>query len=321
LKINIFYKNIKKPWGGGNQFLDYLKNKFKKNKLYCNHDNADVIIFNSHHNISHLLNLKYKYQDTKKFIHRIDGPISNYRKNGNKIDKFIFIINKYLADATVFQSRYSMKKTLLLTKINNPRKVIYNEANENFFFPKKKRKTQIKDKIKLLSVSWSDNILKGFDFLDYLDKNLDFIKYEMDFIGNSPIKFKNINMYPPLQSKQLAKRMRESDIFIFPSIYEACSNTLLEAMRCGTPVIVNNSSSNKEIFNGNGSLFTRKEQLIEKISKINLSNLKYSRNNLLNILPVEQAYLQFIKKIFKRKKLSFLNYIILKIYVFFLFKK
>jgi glycosyltransferase involved in cell wall biosynthesis len=95
----------------------------------------------------------------------------------------------------------------------------------------------------------------------------------------------------------------------------------LEAMRCGTPVIVNNSSSNKEIFNGNGSLFTRKEQLIEKISKINLSNLKYSRNNLLNILPVEQAYLQFIKKIFKRKKLSLLNYIILKIYVFFLFKK
>jgi len=321
LKINIFYKNVKKPWGGGNQFLDYLKNKFKKKKFYYNHDDAEVIIFNSHHNISQLLDLKYKYQDTKKFIHRVDGPISNYRKNGNKIDKFIFTINKYLADATIFQSKYSMKKTLLLTKINNPYKVIYNEANEKFFFSKTKKIRQIKDKIKLLSVSWSDNVLKGFDYLDYLDKNLDFTKYKMDFIGNSPIKFKNINMYPPLHSKQLAKRMRESDIFIFPSIYEACSNTLLEAMSCGMPVIVNNSSSNKEIFNGNGQLFLKKEELIKKINKTNLFNIKNIQNKFPNILPVDQVYLKFIKKKLRRKKLLFFNYILLKIYVLFLLQR
>ena len=72
-----------------------------------------------------ILDLKFKYQDKKIFVHRVDGPISNYRKKGIKLDKLIFIINKYLADATILQSNYSLKKTFELVKLNNKFKVIY----------------------------------------------------------------------------------------------------------------------------------------------------------------------------------------------------
>ena len=227
LKIHILYKTSTSPWGGGNQFLDYLKSKLKKKNCYANEISSDVILFNSHHDINNLLKLKYIYQDTKKFVHRIDGPIKNYRNDGYRVDKLIFLINKYLADGTIFQSNYSLKKTKLLTNINNPIKIIYNEANKKFFFKKRYKYKSKNKKISLLSVSWSDNMLKGFKYLKYLDDNLDFDKYKMNFIGNTPVKFKNINIIPPVKSKELGKRIRQTDIFIFPSI-AGISLTIIE---------------------------------------------------------------------------------------------
>ena len=58
LKINIFYKFKKGPWGGGNQFLYNLKQKFKKKKIYTDHKRADIILFNSHHSFNEILDLK-----------------------------------------------------------------------------------------------------------------------------------------------------------------------------------------------------------------------------------------------------------------------
>ena len=126
------------------------------------------------------------------------------------MDKLIFKINKYLADATVFQSNYSLKKTFELVKLNNKSKVIYNQANIKYFYPKTKKK--ITKKTKLISVSWSPNMLKGFDYLSYIDQNLDFNKFEMSFVGNTPIKFKNIKIFKPMRPKKLANKIRENDI-------------------------------------------------------------------------------------------------------------
>ena len=321
LKIHILYKTSTSPWGGGNQFLDYLKSKLKKKNCYANEISSDVILFNSHHDINNLLKLKYIYQDTKKFVHRIDGPIKNYRNDGYRVDKLIFLINKYLADGTIFQSNYSLKKTKLLTNINNPIKIIYNEANKKFFFKKRYKYKSKNKKINLLSVSWSDNMLKGFKYLKYLDDNLDFDKYKMNFIGNTPVKFKNINIIPPVKSKELGKRIRQTDIFIFPSIVESCSNTLLEAMSCRVPVVALNSSSNPEIFNGYGKLFDNKKDLIKKINTINFKIKHKIKNE--KKQNVENLYINFFKKNFKRKKLNFFILIFLRIYLlkFYLIQK
>lgn len=312
LKINIFYKFKKGPWGGGNQFLYNLKQKFKKKKIYTDHKRADIILFNSHHSFNEILDLKFKYQDKKTFVHRIDGPISNYRKKGFKLDKLIFIINKYLADATILQSNYSLKKTFELVKLNNKFKVIYNQANIKYFYPQTKKK-KLGKKIKLVSVSWSPNMLKGFNYLSYIDQNLDFSKFEMSFIGNTPIKFKNIKIFKSMSPKKLAKKIKDNDIFIFTSKIEACSNTLLEGMSCGLPVVVINSSSNPEIFNGRGELFNNKKDLIPKILKIKNNYGSYLKRKTMSKKFADDEYISFFKNKFKSKKLSYIDYIYLKI--------
>lgn len=311
MKINIFYKFKKEPWGGGNQFLYNLKQKLKKKKIYSEYKRADIILFNSHHSVHEILDLKFKYQDKKIFVHRVDGPISNYRKKGIKLDKLIFKINKYLADATVFQSNYSLKKTFELVKLNNKSKVIYNQANIKHFYPQTKKK--ITKKTKLISVSWSTNMLKGFDYLSYIDQNLDFSKFEMSFVGNTPIKFKNIKIFKPMRPKKLANKIRENDIFIFTSKIEACSNTLLEGMSCGLPTVAMNSSSNPEIFNGRGELFNSKKDLIPKILKIKNNYAFYLKKKPIAKKFAEDEYISFFKNKFKSKKLSYIDYIYLKI--------
>ena len=76
-------------------------------------------------------------------------------------------------------------------------KVIYNAVDNKIFFRGNKEK--INYPIKLIYDSWSSNIKKGFNYLKFLDENLDFAKFEMKFIGNSPFTFKNIKIY---QNKQ-----------------------------------------------------------------------------------------------------------------------
>src|SRR3990170_2107588 len=84
---------------------------------------------------------------------------------------------------------------------------------------------------------------------------LDFNKYEMVFIGNSPVSFKNIRQMPPLAPHELADELKKSDILIFASEKEACSNLLLEALHCGVPCIAFNGSSNPEVVGRGGELF------------------------------------------------------------------
>ena len=52
-------------------------------------------------------------------------------------------------------------------------------------------------------------MLKGFNYLSYIDKNLDFSKFEMSFIGNTPIKFKNIKIFRPMSPKNLQKKLKK----------------------------------------------------------------------------------------------------------------
>ena len=42
-------------------------------------------------------------------VHRVDGPIAAYRGQDDGTDRQIFLINQELADATVFQSKYSLE--------------------------------------------------------------------------------------------------------------------------------------------------------------------------------------------------------------------
>jgi len=282
-KIFIAYNIISSPWGGGNQFLKNLKKIWINSNIYTdNVDDADAILYNSHQNLEKVIKYKFDYPE-KLFIHRIDGPISKYREGNILLDKLIFFVSESIADAVVFQSEWSMNESLLLGLKSMPYfDVIHNASDSSIFFPSTNVRNKLIEKIKLISISWSDNPNKGFDIYSYLDLHLDFEKYEFTFIGNSPYIFNNIKIISPVKSKKIGKYLRDHHILIMASRFESCSNTIIEALSCGLPVLYRDGTSNGEIVKNAGVSFQNNNDVILALEKVANNYDKYCNNIKIN---------------------------------------
>lgn len=285
-----------KPTGGGNQFLRSLMDYFVKNQCYATDiRDADVVLFNIHQYIREVVDFKWKRPDCI-FVHRIDGPMRLYNRPGDRRDSVAYTAMEQIADCTVFQSGWSKKKNIDLgipitrfnaTVINAPDPAIFNRSG--------RKSWKAGSKIRLIATSWSANWGKGFDVYQWLDQNLDFSRYEMIFVGNTPITFKNIRHIPPIPSHELAGELKKSDIFITGSRLEACSNSLIEALHCGLPVIGPNHSSNPGIVGNSGEVFDRVEDIPILTEKITQNHEKYqARINLPSMEEVGKAYYDFM---------------------------
>lgn len=322
IKIHILFDIKDEPYGGGNQFLRSLKDYLQSVAVYEEDiKKTNIILFNSHQHISEVAKVKLKYPDML-FVHRIDGPIRLYNKMSDKRDDVVFIANKYLANATIFQSEWSRQQNHLLGLHQNSFETIINNApNPSFFNREGKVSFSTDRKIRLIATSWSSNWKKGFQVYQWLDVNLDFEKYEMVFVGKSPVEFKNIKHISPLSSKHIAEKLKENDVFIFASPVEACSNSLLEALHCGLPVIGINGSSNPELIGKAGEIFTQPDEIPHLLEKITKNYLEY-QTNIRNpsMEKVGKQYYDFITQVHcqvqslkqKTKPFNWIGYIIVQ---------
>jgi glycosyltransferase involved in cell wall biosynthesis len=291
MKVNVVYNTTDMPYGGGNQFLKALKDYFSGLGLLTSEDQADVFLFNSHHNIDRVSQLKHKFPE-KVFIHRIDGPIRLYNNMSDNRDLVVYEANNDIADGTVFQSEWSKEANLKLgMRVEKPSAVIPNGIDNKIFYPNE-NKTLTK-KIRIISTSFSSNLKKGFNTYRFLDDNLDFDRFEYCFAGNSPVSFKNIKNIGCLTSKQLADKLRNSDIFVTASQKDPCSNSLIEAISCGLSVLALDDGGHTELLENPGCMFSSQEQLLEIIKK---EDFKKSNNGYL-IEDSAQKYLSFFKEL------------------------
>ena len=300
MKIHILYKFVEGPWGGGNQFLKALREYFRKEGVYSESlEDADIILFNSHHCLDELFKVKKKYPN-KILIHRVDGPIFYARGKDKVVDEIIFQFNNLFADGTVFQSSWSREKNYEIGMRKSPYEIIImNALDPNIFNCEGKR--QFNDnKVKLVATSWSANIRRGFDIYQYLDEHLDFNRYEMTFVGNSPIEFKNIRWVKPVPSPEVANILREHDIYITASKNDPCSNSLIEALHCGLPAVARNDGGHPEIIGEAGALFENEAGAIDAIEKV-AQNYKYyqARIDLSALDEVGQKYHEFAQGIYE----------------------
>lgn len=304
-EIVIFHEFHKPPYGGGNQFLLALEKELKQRGRDMGRNrvgkNTKICLFNSFNfDFDQLVSLHKKYKP--KMIHRVDGPISVYRGTDEKIDKNILEMNHKLADATIFQSQYSkdshekmgleFKKPVVIQNAVDP--TIFNRAG-------KAENLDNTKKIKLISTSWSANQNKGRDIYDWLDKNLDFSKYEFTFLGNYPGHFKNIIHLKPLPSVEVAKILKMHDIYITASKNDPCSNALIEALACGLPAVYLNSGGHPEIVKNGGESFTGEDDILEAIEKV-VSNYKYYQDKI-SVTSLEKIADKYLE-IFNEKTYS-----------------
>jgi glycosyltransferase involved in cell wall biosynthesis len=321
MKIHIIFPFQKGPYGGGNQFLKALRNEFRKTEVYTDDPaQADAFLFNSFQNLRQALKYKKKYPD-KIFVHRVDGPISLYRNSRNpSIDRLIFEVNNCIADATIFQSNFSLQANKDLgMNFNQPAKKIFNAPDNSIFHPNSRSDPDFENrKLKLISTSWSSNPMKGFDVYQYLDKNLDFSKYEYLFVGNSPVEFDNVQQLPPQDSAAIADLLRNSDMYITASKKDPCSNSLIEALSCGLPAIVRNDGGHPELIGRGGEKFENPAEIVEKIEKIRHDYNQYANNlPVFDLSDTAGQYSDFIEDVFSKvenkalavKKISLANYI------------
>lgn len=297
--------NIQFPFdkygGGGNQFLKALRKRFKEQNIYeDSHIKARVILFNSHHSFNRVLSIK-KNHPGKIFIHRIDGPIHLVRGRNKELDEIIYKFNKVVADGIIFQSDWcrelNEKESGISSKYET---VIHNAPDSKIFNRIEKIEFGKNKKIKLISTSNSSNWRKGFDIYKYLDENLDFSRYEMTFVGNSPIDFKNIKWIKWVPSLKLAGILRRHDIYINASQNDPCSNSLIEALCCGLPAVALNNGGHPELVKKGGELFNKKEDIIEKIERIVKDYKAYqSQIPKFSIEEVALKYYEFAQRIWR----------------------
>lgn len=254
--IVLVHEFHKPPYGGGNQFLMALDREFRRQGVTVRHNRVgpatQAILFNSFNfNFERLRILKRR--SSARLVHRVDGPIGAYRGSSEEIDRKIWKINQEIADATVFQSRYSLEKHVEMGLMFQNPLVIPNAADPMIFhslghisLPKPG------EPVKLISVSWSDNPRKGLATYQYLDKTMDNEKYEYTFVGRCQAAFHNIRMISPVPSAELAALLRAHHIFITASEKDPCSNALTEALSCGLPAVYLRSGGHPEMVREGG---------------------------------------------------------------------
>ncbi|MDP3997110.1 MAG: glycosyltransferase [bacterium] len=304
MKFHILNSLIDGPYGGGNQFLKALKKELENQNAYSDtHQAADCLIANVNPTaIPELINKIANNQ--KPVIARIDGPISLVRGKDKYIDYLIKEFITLYADGIVFQSKWSKKENEKIFNITHQNStIISNAADSRIFFPSNNHHSN--HKIKIITTSWSGNPRKGFQIYQYLDNNLDFSKYDMTFVGNTTVDFKNIKIIKPLHSNELANILRQHDMYITASKNDPCSNSLIEALSCGLPAIALNSGGHPELIGSQGELFKGQKDILEIINRVskNLDKNIYKKADH-SIQKVSQDYLSFANQTTKQKHLT-----------------
>lgn len=265
LKIAFNIGVEKKPFGGGNIFLEGLTKHLLEKKYIIRNDlkdnDIDIILIldpryrhpSSNFSIGKIFRyIKFKNPNAI-IVHRINE--CDERKNTNFMNKLLKISN-YIADHTIFVGSWLKQLDLWEKKSSS---VILNGSDKNIFYPNKNN--ILPPPYRLVSHHWSNNKMKGFDVYSKIDQLLNSSKWKMKieftYIGRLPknFKFKNVKVIDPLYKKLLADELSNHHIYVTGSINEPGGNHQNEGALCGLPLLYRNSGCFEEYCEGYGVKF------------------------------------------------------------------
>ena len=258
--LALFHEFAPPPAGGGHQFLRAFVGELERRGLVVEVNRLSAgtpaCLLNSFNFDAERLR-RFARSDCRT-VHRVDGPIGVYRGFDDGTDRTIVTVNAELADATVLQSRYSLEKHRDLgLELRDPH-VVRNTVDPAIFHPPHERPPLAGRRARIVATSWSDNERKGADTLAWLDRNLDWDRYELTFVGRAPARYERIRTVGPVTSQEVASHLREHDLYLAPSRDDPCSNALLEALACGLPAVYRDSGGHPELV-GDGGLPYRED--------------------------------------------------------------
>lgn len=261
--ISIFHEFVPPPYGGGNQFLWGLRRELVSRGWRIENNiiapTSKACLYNSFN--FDFERLRALRRDGCRMVHRVDGPIAAYRGIDEGLDQRIWQINRDLADATVFQSAYSLAKHEEMGLRFRAPSVVHNAADPRIFHTHGRVPYLSGPRVRLIATSWSDHVNKGAEIYEWLDAHLDVSRYDLTFLGRTRSRFTRIRTLPPAPSESVADVLRTHDLFIIASRNEPCSNALIEAMSCGLPVAYLESGSHGELVGEAGLPFRSAQEI------------------------------------------------------------
>lgn len=297
------------PGGGSLAFSHFFSQELQQRDLLSERlDEVGTLLVNGvplRKQTSHYKQLRecIRLNPNVRIIFRVDGPISIYRGSGKDflLDQQLFEDIENYADGVVFQSAWSkaMYEQLgLHSKV--PFAVIRNGAPEMFL--KNSNKRAGNDKLKILASSWSANCNKGFEVLRVL--GLEFggrTSYDLVYIGNSPISLNGWRTIGPMDKENLAEELSSADVFIAPSRYDSCSNSLIEAIASGCTPYAKNHGGHPEIVGDGKLLFDDVDELIEKIVSLDFGTGSTLKPSEFALSSTVDRYIKFANSIAKNQ--------------------
>jgi glycosyltransferase involved in cell wall biosynthesis len=285
------------PYGGSNQFLTALRGELRRRGLRVS-DGAigprtRACLLHSY--LVDLDELRRALRPGVRVVHRVDGPITLYRGRDDGADRRIDEINHALADATIFQSRYSIDAHRELgIELRNP-VLIPNAVDAAIFHPPAAREPLPGRRVRVIAASWSDNPKKGGPTYAWLAGNLDRARYELTFVGRASEPVPAEHVVGPVGSAELAAILRRQDVYLTASRNEACSNAVLEALACGLPTLYVRSGSNGELVGEAGFGFERDDELPELLDRlVDEYDERRARISILSLAEVADRYLDVL---------------------------
>ena len=268
--LALFHELAPPPSGGGHQFLRALLGELDRRGLSVELNRLSAgtpaCLFNSF-NFDEGRLRRFARSDCR-MVHRVDGPIGAYRGFDDGTDDRIAAVNSELADGTVLQSRYSLEKHVALgIELRDP-VVISNAVDPSIFHPADRREPLEGRPLRAIATSWSRNPRKGADVLEWLDRNLDPVRFSLTFVGQSSQSFDRIRDVAPVDSYGVANLLREHDVYLAASRDDPCSNALLEALACGLPAAYLDSGGHPELVGEGGLPFSSPEEVPEVLGRL-----------------------------------------------------
>lgn len=290
-KCNIFNnKNIKVVHGGKKLFRIFLC-LYK----YCI-DNKNCIYHVM--NAGPMVIMTCKLAGVKKIIYHIRGTKYFKYSKIKMLIKCLWKISLRNNDIILANSNYSKQQFIEHINKNLKIKVIYNPFDNHLFYFKEKTNS-------LFTIIYAGRFTKGKNLIKWLEISSaihkEFPNIKFSLIGNGPVKdqieeFIDTNDqrgYVTILEYQedIYKYLQEASILLFLSQYESFGNIVVESILCGTPVIVSNIPSMKEIFEDHPNFVVNL-----KSNNINDDIIKKIRNYDLLKAETELAHQEFIDR-------------------------
>lgn len=290
LIVGLWHTYHEPPYGGGNQFMLALHKELSRAgiKVFENKilDKINFYLLNSiHFDIDTFTKLKKK-KDIR-ILHRIDGPIYLIRGYDHEKDELCYKLNAEFASATVLQSNYVYRKIVEFGYQPVKPVIIHNAVDSEIFNRDGKLPFRRNRKIRLISTSWSGNPRKGGPTYRWIEEHLDWNLFEYTFVGNTSEPLQKIRHIPPVASEQLAKILKQHDIYITASENDPCSNALLEALSCGLPSLYLNSGGHPELVGMGGLSFEGVDDVMPQLDVLAANYETYQ--NLIVVPTIKQV--------------------------------